>query len=85
MTDQFALFMWTEYEACGGVNDLICMGSFADCMHQAGQIASEDRHHEKLGHIAALPSMTAVKHGAWQFEQSPYTGHPQIARFEWSD
>lgn len=78
-TQQYALFMFEPFEACGGVDDLYMIGTLEQCIETA-----EKSSPSKSSHIAQLPSLKVVQRGEWHYTRHPLVGHEGTYSYEWT-
>lgn len=76
--EQFALFVFFEYEALGGADDLVLIGSMQECMGRAAQCRDG-----QVAHIARMDTMDVVKRGEWRYIPSVLVGHAGRQEFVW--
>jgi len=77
----YLLFLVSEDEASGGINDLALVGTMAECMTRA-----EASDHDQLAQIVQLDSLTRtpwVRRGGWTYDPSPIAGQPITWAYVW--
>lgn len=75
----FALFVYEEHEASGGIHDLKLTGSMLECVELALKSG-----HEEVSQIVGLPSMQLYRTGEWVRKQHPLVGYPASYDYEWT-
>lgn len=81
MNERYALFIYEEFEAAGGLHDLVKVGSLEECI----AAAEADPRRVCLAEIADLSTMSIIRTGRWKRAPSPLTGQPPTEWYEWTD
>lgn len=81
MKGRYALFLYVEHEAAGGLHDLAKVGTLEECV----AAAEADPRDDCVADVADLSTMQIVRTGRWRWEPSPLTGHPPTKRYEWTE
>lgn len=74
----FALFVYEEHEASGGIYDLKLIGTMLECVELA--LKSD---HEEVSQIVRLPSMKLYSTGEWVRKKHPLVGYPDSYEYQW--
>lgn len=74
----FALFVYEEHEASGGIHDLKLIGTMLEC----DQLALKSGH-EEVSQIVGLPSMKLYRTGEWVRKEHSLVGSPDSYEYQW--
>lgn len=74
----FALFVYEEHEASGGIHDLKLIGTMLECV---GLALKSD--HQEVSQIVGLPSMRLYSTGKWARKEHLLVGYPDPYEYQW--